>query len=422
MILTKELFPIKRANKYYLFYNKPASFFEISKTAFDLIDLAKKTNQNEIPSEISGYLKEFDNVTAKIPNLKSGTKTARLRLEISNVCNNKCLYCHVFRISKNGSKNTFLPYESSKRLITEYLYLLKKFNISSSCQINFYGGEPLLAWASIEKLLTNFGNSNNGIELSWSINTNGRLLDLNKIQFLKQYGVELHIGCDGPKDVNDKARRSEENNGTFDEIMKAFRMASKHGIYKQIDSVISVFNMNRLRELIQVAKDNFIDFIYLDLLYKPGKLLDIPKTIQAYRDAIHFGRSKKVRVGGCCTSLLHRIRSRATRFPNNKYDFLRSITVAANEGIYPSISRNTPITFGSLKDYFTEENKKWKNDFNEISTHLSQACSSCFLKDYCGFSGIIQYQYHTKQETGFEESCNFLKEFILTEMIDEAIN
>jgi len=420
MKILENFYPVEKNNLKLLFHDKSGSFFRVSDSLFTRIEEVKKNGSGELPDNIIAQLEEYAEKSFPRQKARRFKGMYRLRLEISNACNNRCLYCHVFKITKERSALSSMSYEDASRYIREYLELTDQYDLADAYYINFYGGEPLLVWPTLKKIITEYGVEHNGKSIVWGINTNGRLLSDDMMKFLKKYEVEIHMGCDGPKEVNDKVRRSETNEGTFDDIKRTLALANKHGVKKQLDSVISSANIDRLREIVDIAKENNVDVIYLDLLYKPGKLFNTSKTIDVYKDAVAYGKQQDVMVGGCCSGILDRVYEGQRYQSFDKYDFIRSIIVSVDGGIYPSISRSKPVTYGSIAEYFSENNRQWDDDYRDIYSYLTNICKDCFLDKFCYYSGIIQYQYHTKLEDGFEDSCNYIKEYVLREFIDES--
>lgn len=409
-------YPIKRNGGYYLFYDLTGEFFEISKTDYEHVVTCKQNRNEKLPEDLITLFGEIyipqiaDNISQTIP---------KLRLEISHVCNNNCAYCHVFKIAKEKGKPDFLSYKKVCQFIRDFLDLVRINSKSDSVLINFYGGEPLLNWQVIKRLLKEFGNFHQGIKIAWIINTNGRLLNKKILKELETYNVGLHMGCDGSADVNDKLRVSNKGKGTFDEIMRGFSLATQYGLQRQIDAVISKTNMYKLHDLIDVARNQSIPSIYLDLLYKPNKLLNIKEMVGVYKDAVAYGEVQCVQVGGVPTNIIRRIQKKSLHQNVNKHVLFNSITVSVDSKIYHTLSSLNPVNTTSIKDYFTENNQNWAEDFYQKNKDFSLTCGDCFLKRYCCFSGILQYQYHTRLKNGFEDYCSFLKEYVLSVLIDD---
>ncbi|MDD3178231.1 MAG: radical SAM protein [Candidatus ainarchaeum sp.] len=111
--------------------------------------------------------------------------------KITKNCNLNCKYCY-------STKNNILIKDS---VINSFCKMVSQYN--KSLQIIFHGGEPLLEFDKIKSIILKFKNKKN---ITFSIQTNGTLLNRSMILFLKKYNVNLSISIDGPKIYNDVYR------------------------------------------------------------------------------------------------------------------------------------------------------------------------------------------------------------------------
>jgi len=96
---------------------------------------------------------------------------------------------------------------------------------SSWADIDFFGGEPLIAWDTVEQTLayaTERAMAKNK-KVRFSLTTNGLLLTPDKLDVLDRYNVNLTLSLDGPRVVHDKFRVDRAGNGTFDKVIEAFK-------------------------------------------------------------------------------------------------------------------------------------------------------------------------------------------------------
>ncbi len=68
--------------------------------------------------------------------------------------------------------------------------------------LNFFGGEPLLAWDLVRAAAERARAGRAGRELTVNLTTNGLLLDEEKIAFLSGAGGRVHLSLDGPHEAN----------------------------------------------------------------------------------------------------------------------------------------------------------------------------------------------------------------------------
>ena len=142
-----------------------------------------------------------------------------LILEITRQCNMRCTYCvdgDAYRF-KNDVHRDDMPESTALKGID---FLLKH---SGSQQrplaVSFYGGEPLLRFPLIEKVIA-YVEMQAGKDIVFSVTTNGTLLNGDYIDFFAEKKVQLIVSIDGPKNVNDQYRLTQDGEGSFDSIME----------------------------------------------------------------------------------------------------------------------------------------------------------------------------------------------------------
>ena len=160
--------------------------------------------------------KRYDKVCGKV-NI--------MYLIMSTSCNLGCKYCFIENCQFNNKKETNMSEETAIQALRKYDSYLKRNKIRGS--IIFYGGEPLVNWNVIKKILIKAKAMKSPID--FSMVTNATLLDEEKIKFLASNNVEIGISIDGPKILNDKNRiyRNSEKS-VYDEVIKKFPMLKAH--------------------------------------------------------------------------------------------------------------------------------------------------------------------------------------------------
>ncbi|MGP1433835.1 MAG: radical SAM protein [Peptoanaerobacter stomatis] len=98
---------------------------------------------------------------------------------------------------------------------------------SSSLDIGFYGGEPLIAIDLIKKVVDYSEKLFVGKEIGFTITTNATLISEDIIHYFKEHNVKLMISLDGPKDINDENRVFRNGNGSYDIVMKNIKLIYK---------------------------------------------------------------------------------------------------------------------------------------------------------------------------------------------------
>ena len=174
----------------------------------------------------AGYLKT-ESVVQKIQHpytllLKDllERKIPKITLQLTQRCNLRCKYCiysEDINTHQRSHSNKDMQWETAKKSID----FLKEHSVDSArVNVGFYGGEPLLRFSLIKKIVAYARKSFDGKEITFTITTNGTLLNEEIISFFKREDVQLMISLDGPKEIHDKNRIFPNGRGSFDTVMR----------------------------------------------------------------------------------------------------------------------------------------------------------------------------------------------------------
>jgi radical SAM domain protein len=159
-------------------------------------------------------------MTDKIEDYLS-KKVNRITLQITQNCNFRCSYCPYTTAEFNNTRS-----HSSKRMSEETAKKALEFLADHSADsemvgISFYGGEPLLEFDLIKKLIAYADELFLGRKVVYSMTINGSLLNDEIISFFEKHKLELTISLDGTQKLHDKHRKFASNGkGTFSVIEK----------------------------------------------------------------------------------------------------------------------------------------------------------------------------------------------------------
>lgn len=141
--------------------------------------------------------------------LKSATRYRRLAdftglhiFVVSLRCEHSCPYCQVSR--QSSDKRRFDMSEETAERAVEATFR----SPSEYIKIEFQGGEPLLNFPLVEKIVTDAKriNEEHGKQLSFVIATNLALLDDEVLRFCAEHDVYISTSLDGPADLHNKNR------------------------------------------------------------------------------------------------------------------------------------------------------------------------------------------------------------------------
>lgn len=164
-------------------------------------------------------------------NKPNANKVKSLSLIMSEECNFRCKYCiHFANSNHRYNPEKFMKVDVAKKAIDDYLKIAVSNHLDEA-YINFGGGEPLLNWKTISILLDYIEEyrKNFPIPIRLGINTNISLITEEIARKLIQHDVEIAASLDGFKKGNDSVRLSKNLEGTYDSIIKGFRLLHDFG-------------------------------------------------------------------------------------------------------------------------------------------------------------------------------------------------
>lgn len=173
-------------------------------------------------------------------------KLEKITLQVTQECNFRCKYCiyseNTFPMQRTHSSK-HMTWETAKQAVD---FFFRHSIDSKSRNIGFYGGEPLLRFDLIRKVIEYAEEHSKGKQLSFNITTNGSLLSLEVIQYLAEHSVNTLLSLDGNKAVQDKNRVFANGTGTFDVIaarLEAIKQSFPEYYQRiQVNSVMSPDN------------------------------------------------------------------------------------------------------------------------------------------------------------------------------------
>lgn len=154
---------------------------------------------------------EYDPIKEKIDHrrnhLHTGEQIGVIQLVVTNLCNFRCEYCFVDsiysskeRLELQSSKdNKVMDIEMADTSINQVIKIVRESG-GKSLHIQFFGGEPLLNWKVIKYVLNTFGDgSAHGVEVGYSIVTNGSLITEEMAAYFEKFRVPVVVSFDSPK-------------------------------------------------------------------------------------------------------------------------------------------------------------------------------------------------------------------------------
>ncbi len=151
-----------------------------------------------------------------------------LCLHVAHDCNLRCNYCFASQGDFKGDRS-LMSLEVGKKALE---FLVKHSGSRRNLEVDFFGGEPLMNFEIIKKLVM-YGKDlekNYNKHFRFTITTNGVLLDEDNMKFINEYMDNVVLSLDGRKRINDNMRRTITDEGSYDIILPKFqKMVAKRG-------------------------------------------------------------------------------------------------------------------------------------------------------------------------------------------------
>lgn len=400
MIAGEDYFQFSLQGNKYLFYRNSFSILNIPQK------LTTSTNEN-----IKKILREEEKKAKIVDNLTLRT----VALNLTNRCNFTCSYCFA-----NHGLYDKPGLTMSEEIATKVIDLLFE-NITNNKQkraaITFFGGEPLLEWELLQKIVC-YAEKNKPSSLKrlkFLITTNASLLDRPKINFLKKHSFSVMISIDGPPKSHDLNRKLANGAGTYHKILSNIIEANKilpvtfraTITNNNLDLVKIVRHFKKLgAKIIIFGLDN--DGLKKDNYYKIMKFYK--KLANLYlRDIIEGNFYEITNFSDALLQIV--FKERKISHCNAGLSYLG---ISADGSMYkcPRFTGFRDHRFGSVLDEneMIKKQKAFKIGLKENAGSRNKVCFNCPFVLLCG--GLCHYDLFRKGKTDsdlVEEQCQLRK-------------
>ncbi len=180
--------------------------------------------------------------------MRNGRAFPLLIKPVSADCNMRCTYCFYLDHLR------FYPVEVEHRMSDATLEQLVSGYMSTSQPVYTFiwqGGEPTLLgvdfFRRVTELQQKYGHP--GAIVANVLQTNATLITDELAEHLSQYRFLVGVSLDGPPDVHDRYRRTQNKAGTHAEVLKAIRRLRRHGVQFNILTLVTDASVRRAKEI-----------------------------------------------------------------------------------------------------------------------------------------------------------------------------
>lgn len=168
-------------------------------------------------------------------------------LIVTRNCNLLCDYCYLAK-ALCPKINADMTIETAKRGI-DLLARLAKSQELDKPRIIFYGGEPMLNPEVLKFALAYATQEIPNIE--FTMNSNATLATEEIAKMLAKYKVSVSVSIDGPKEIHDAHRVDRGGQGTFDKVIRGFKILKENGVDVGISCTITPENVDMLTGILK---------------------------------------------------------------------------------------------------------------------------------------------------------------------------
>lgn len=169
------------------------------------------------------FVNEIEHPKTKYLSILIDRRVAGITLQVTQDCNFSCRYCVINNNNNIGRchKKTDMSWEVAQKSI-DFLYNHSKD--ASVITIAFYGGEPMLNYDLVAKVILYANKRFLTKQIKYMMTINGSILTPKMINFLSENNVDIAISLDGPPEIQNKHRRfGQDGSDTFQTVYNNVR-------------------------------------------------------------------------------------------------------------------------------------------------------------------------------------------------------
>lgn len=342
------------------------------------------------------------------------TVVKALCLHIAHDCNLACQYCFAGEGEYHGER-ALMSFEVGKKALD---FLVKNSGNRVNLEVDFFGGEPLLNWEVVRKLVE-YGRSleePNHKKFRFTLTTNGVLLNDEILEFANREMGNVVLSIDGRKEVHDRMRPFRGGQGSYDLIIPKFlKVAESRGqMNYYVRGTYTRNNLDFSKDVLHLADLGFKQISVEPVVAGPSddyaiREEDIPALKEEYdRLAVEMIRRRKEGKGfnffhfmidlegGPCVAKRLSGCGAGTEY----------LAVTPFGDFYPchQFVGNEAFLMGNVDEGITRTDIR--DAFKGCNVYAKEKCKKCFAKYYCsGGCAANAHNFHGTINGTYEAGC-----------------
>ena len=412
-ILSKYSYLFSDGKKYFLFNTETLLFTEISESLYKNllktpIDIESISNKSILLQKKVIIKKDEEYNYYFTQKIKYGQKvytpnTLSLTLMPTTGCNFACPYCF-----EKNKPNNFMNNDTIEKLIS----FIKGHDNVQIIDLTWYGGEPLLGFHIIQKILDKLEHEINIPIRNHTMITNGYLLTNEIIEFFsKKKLTRIQITLDGIEETHNQTRK-----------LKGSNQATYKRIVENIGKVIEQWPETEISIRVNIEAANIDDFIiaYKNLieLYGKDRLNINPGLIRRdNNEGTNFDCGNQLKYQGQLLDIkLKDIGVYDRGYPKHidngcTANCLNSYIIGPSGEIYKCWNDvgNTSRIIGYIDKEELSNKDLFVKYMSDLSCFEDEKCKDCLFFPICS-GGCTWYRYRNKYENGKFDICAIQKD------------
>jgi uncharacterized protein len=239
-------------------------------------------------------LKEKQESYIRPPSLET------LYLLVTDSCNLACRYCLINCNMPDEYRRSVMSWTTAKEAVDMYFSNLEKTKFKKT--IVFYGGEPLLNFPIIRKVVeyikSTYQDQQREYGVLFTIITNGVLINYEIAKFLAEHtDIAVAVSLDGGKEINDQKRIFPNGAGTFDHVRSGIKMLKAAGRDDVcISATVDEHNIDQMGDILELHQELFFAAVSFNLLLDTQeKIVDPAYTKKATDNLlVYFEKAREI--------------------------------------------------------------------------------------------------------------------------------
>ena len=352
---------------------------------------------------------------------KKNFKIKALCLHVAHTCNLNCSYCFASQGKYHGER-AIMSLDVGKRAID---FLIENSGYHRNLDIDFFGGEPLMNWDVVKKLVE-YGREQEKLHnknIRFTLTTNGVLLDDEVTDFCNREMHNVVLSLDGRKEVNDRFRVDYKGEGSYDRIVPNFQafVSKRQGKSYYMRGTFTHYNVDFLEDIKHMLDLGFTELSMEPVVTdstSPSALTkeDMPVIFEQYEELarLMIQRYKEGRPFTfyhymldltCGPCIYKRVAGCGS---GTEY-----LAVTPWGDLYPCHQFVGDESYKMGDIYNGVENLELREKFASCNAYSRPECQDCWAKLYCS-GGCAANSYHASGDINgvYEYGCELFKKRI----------